>query len=235
VHAARAALRRVPVDTPLRRSRARGARQELPVRSRPTRCAASTPWRDFLERHDRVLAVQRPQRGLLGGLWELPGGELATARRPRARSRARCARASASPSATPSRSATIEHAFTHRLLRVHVYRGRRARGACGARAGTHTAGCRARRSPRCRWGTHAQGARARIGERRAIQEDDGRLEARLLWHGMFMFLLGSAHRLAEPQFANTRMGLAAHLEGVMNGTFVLALGAVWPRYRSPRP
>jgi (hydroxyamino)benzene mutase len=50
----------------------------------------------------------------------------------------------------------------------------------------------------------------------------------LLWHGMFMFLLGLLTGLAEPQFANMRMGLAAHLEGVMNGTFVLALGAVWP-------
>jgi (hydroxyamino)benzene mutase len=50
---------------------------------------------------------------------------------------------------------------------------------------------------------------------------------RLLWHGMFMFLLGLCTGLAEPLFANTRMGLAAHLEGVMNGTFVLALGSVW--------
>jgi hydroxylaminobenzene mutase len=50
---------------------------------------------------------------------------------------------------------------------------------------------------------------------------------RLLWHGMFLFLLGLVTGLAEPQFANTRMGLAAHLEGVMNGTFLLALGAVW--------
>jgi len=44
---------------------------------------------------------------------------------------------------------------------------------------------------------------------------------------MFLFLLGLFTGLAEPQFANTRMGLAAHLEGVMNGTFLLALGAVW--------
>jgi hydroxylaminobenzene mutase len=50
---------------------------------------------------------------------------------------------------------------------------------------------------------------------------------RLLWHGMFLFLLGLFTGLVEPQFANPRMGLAAHLEGVMNGTFVLALGAVW--------
>src|SRR6185436_18602908 len=53
------------------------------------------------------------------------------------------------------------------------------------------------------------------------------VKRRLMWHGMFLFLLGLLTGLVEPQFANTRMGLAAHLEGVMNGTFLLALGAVW--------
>ena len=50
---------------------------------------------------------------------------------------------------------------------------------------------------------------------------------RLMWHGMFLFLLGLITGFVETQFANTRMGLAAHLEGVMNGTFLVALGAVW--------
>ncbi|TLY49205.1 MAG: hydrogenase [Gammaproteobacteria bacterium] len=55
--------------------------------------------------------------------------------------------------------------------------------------------------------------------------DDSR--RRLLWHGMFLFLLGLVTGLVETRFSNTRMGLAAHLEGVMNGIFLLALGAVW--------
>jgi hydroxylaminobenzene mutase len=50
---------------------------------------------------------------------------------------------------------------------------------------------------------------------------------RLLWHGMALFLLGLLTGLIEQHFTNVRMGLAAHLEGVMNGTFLLALGAVW--------
>jgi hydroxylaminobenzene mutase len=50
---------------------------------------------------------------------------------------------------------------------------------------------------------------------------------RLMWHGMFLFLLGLLTGFAEQHFANVRMGLAAHLEGVMNGTFLVALGAVW--------
>jgi hydroxylaminobenzene mutase len=53
----------------------------------------------------------------------------------------------------------------------------------------------------------------------------------LIWHGMLLFLLGLLTGLAEPQFKNMRMGLAAHLEGVMNGTFVIALGAVWHELR----
>src|SRR5262245_56175952 len=58
---------------------------------------------------------------------------------------------------------------------------------------------------------------------------------RLIWHGMFLFLLGLCTGLVEQSFKNTRMGLAAHLEGVMNGTFLVALGAVWNEVRlSPR-
>lgn len=58
---------------------------------------------------------------------------------------------------------------------------------------------------------------------------------RLLWHGMFLFLLGLLTGFFEQTFSNPRMGLAAHLEGVMNGTFLVALGAVWTEVRlSPR-
>jgi hydroxylaminobenzene mutase len=56
---------------------------------------------------------------------------------------------------------------------------------------------------------------------------------RLLWHGMFLFLLGLLVGFVEQQFANPRMGLAAHLEGVMNGTFLVALGAVWTEVKLP--
>lgn len=54
---------------------------------------------------------------------------------------------------------------------------------------------------------------------------------RLLWHGMFLFLLGLLTGFVEQKFNNPRMGLAAHLEGVMNGTFLVALGAVWTEVR----
>lgn len=54
---------------------------------------------------------------------------------------------------------------------------------------------------------------------------------RLLWHGMLLFLLGLLTGLVEQKITNPRMGLAAHLEGVMNGIFLVALGAIWAEVR----
>lgn len=57
----------------------------------------------------------------------------------------------------------------------------------------------------------------------------------LLWHGAFLFLLGLLTGLVQQQLTNPRMGLAAHLEGLMNGTFLLAVGAAWDELRlAPR-
>ena len=52
-----------------------------------------------------------------------------------------------------------------------------------------------------------------------------------MFHGMCLFLLGLLTGFAEQHFANVRMGLAAHLEGVMNGIFLVALGAIWTHVR----
>jgi len=58
-------------------------------------------------------------------------------------------------------------------------------------------------------------------------------ERSIMWHGMFLFLLGLLTGLAQMHFTNPRMGLAAHVEGVMNGTFLIAIGAIWHRIRLP--
>jgi hydroxylaminobenzene mutase len=58
---------------------------------------------------------------------------------------------------------------------------------------------------------------------------------RLVLHGAVLFLLGLATGFVSPALENPRMGLSAHLEGLMNGTFLIALGAVWPHVRlAPR-
>jgi (hydroxyamino)benzene mutase len=72
-----------------------------------------------------------------------------------------------------------------------------------------------------------------VNQREETNMEDSK--RRLIWHGMFLFLLGLLTGFVEQNFANVRMGLAAHLEGVMNGTFLVALGAVWTNVRlSPR-
>jgi (hydroxyamino)benzene mutase len=48
-----------------------------------------------------------------------------------------------------------------------------------------------------------------------------------MFHGIVLFLLGLLTGFIQQKLANPRMGLAAHLEGLMNGTFLLALGAAW--------
>ena len=40
---------------------------------------------------------------------------------------------------------------------------------------------------------------------------------RLLWHGVFLFLLGLITGLAIPIISNHRMALSAHLEALLNG------------------
>ncbi|OBK23035.1 hydrogenase [Mycobacterium asiaticum] len=56
---------------------------------------------------------------------------------------------------------------------------------------------------------------------------------RLVWHGMLLFLIGVVTGTQQRRFTNMRMALSAHLEGVMNGTFLIALGAVWTQLDLP--
>ncbi len=49
----------------------------------------------------------------------------------------------------------------------------------------------------------------------------------LLFLGTILFLLGLLVGLFIPLMANPRMGLSAHLEGAMNGMFLIILGLIW--------
>ena len=57
---------------------------------------------------------------------------------------------------------------------------------------------------------------------------------RLMWHGAFLFLLGLLTGMIVPRFTNPRMGVSAHLEGVMNGMFLIALGLIWKEAKFTR-
>lgn len=57
---------------------------------------------------------------------------------------------------------------------------------------------------------------------------------RLIRCGVLLFLLGLLTGLIVPALSNPRMGLSSHLEGLMNGIFLVVLGLVWPRLRLSR-
>jgi hydroxylaminobenzene mutase len=52
--------------------------------------------------------------------------------------------------------------------------------------------------------------------------------------GALLFLLGLLTGFLVPAVRSPRLGLAAHLEGVMNGIFLMVVGAVWPHVRLSR-
>jgi hydroxylaminobenzene mutase len=56
--------------------------------------------------------------------------------------------------------------------------------------------------------------------------DDAR---RLAFHGMLLFLLGLLMGMVVQSVANPRIGLSAHTGTLLNGVFLVALAAVWPR------
>lgn len=52
---------------------------------------------------------------------------------------------------------------------------------------------------------------------------------RLIYLGVLLFLLGLLVGLVVPLFENPRMGVSSHIEGVLNGMFLIALGLIWNR------
>jgi A/G-specific adenine glycosylase len=103
-------------------AREAGDAAQLPARRpkrAPKRVHAVAAW---IERGGKVLAVQRPTRGLLGGLWELPGGEVeARARGPELVARVLQERTGLAVRDV-RRAGAFDYAFTHRQLRLTVYR-----------------------------------------------------------------------------------------------------------------
>jgi A/G-specific adenine glycosylase len=99
-----------------------GLTESLPRKTKkktPRPVSAVAGW---MERRGQVLMVQRPAEGLLGGLWELPGGDLLADEEP-ASALSRCLRERMGldvPGA--DELGTIEHVFSHLHMRVHVFR-----------------------------------------------------------------------------------------------------------------
>jgi (hydroxyamino)benzene mutase len=63
-------------------------------------------------------------------------------------------------------------------------------------------------------------------EKSILQKDQS---DKLIFYGILLFLLGLVVGLFVPMLANPRMGVSSHLEGVMNGIFLIVLGLIWNR------
>jgi len=57
---------------------------------------------------------------------------------------------------------------------------------------------------------------------------------RLLQLGALLFLLGLLVGLGVPRFTVPRLALSTHLLGIMQGTFLMVVGLLWPRLRFTR-
>ncbi|RAU90513.1 hydrogenase [Mycobacterium colombiense] len=51
--------------------------------------------------------------------------------------------------------------------------------------------------------------------------------------GLVLFLLGLCTGFPLPVLKNRRMALSSHLEGVLNGMFLVLLGLLWPHVHLP--
>lgn len=109
-------------------ARAAGDAAQLPVRAPKRAPKLVHAVAALVVRRGTLLAVQRPAQGLLGGMWELPGGETAANRRgPAGLAAVLRARAGLEIDAV-ERLGDVEHLFTHRTLRLRVFRCRAAGG-----------------------------------------------------------------------------------------------------------
>ncbi len=50
---------------------------------------------------------------------------------------------------------------------------------------------------------------------------------KLIFLGVILFFFGLIVGLLVPIFANPRMGVSSHIEGVLNGIFLIVLGLIW--------
>ena len=57
---------------------------------------------------------------------------------------------------------------------------------------------------------------------------------KLIFLGLLLFLAGLVVGLFAQNMANPRMALSGHLEGIMNGLFLVVLGLIWKRLILPR-
>jgi A/G-specific adenine glycosylase len=103
-------------------ARREGDAEALPIKARKKPPREVEAVVALVLRRGKALAVRRPRRGLLGGLWDLPGDALMSGEPPRAGLvRALRERVGLAVS-RPAKVGSVQHVFTHRKLKLHVFR-----------------------------------------------------------------------------------------------------------------
>jgi A/G-specific adenine glycosylase len=166
------------------------ARRELPDPGTVPRRASRGPAREVhgavvaVRRGRRLLVQRRPSNGLLGGLWELPGGQIERGESPEGAARRELTEETGLTAVGPLRAAgVVAHSYTHFRVRLHVFvvddvAGRLKRGA----------------TPHRRWMTPT--AFARLPRPKATEKAMRRVEA--LLHGEQLAGVQDPVRIARP-------------------------------------
>ena len=107
---------------------ARGEQAKLPAM--PTR--KRTPHYDIavgvIRRGDRILIARRPSEGLLGGLWEFPGGKTESGETPEQAVVREAAEEVGIAVRVEAPLTTVKHAYSHFRVTLHVFLCRHVRG-----------------------------------------------------------------------------------------------------------
>jgi A/G-specific adenine glycosylase len=114
----------------------RGLQQQLPLRSARRSLPHHQVGVGLLLHEGRVLVQQRPAEGLLGGLWEFPGGKQLPEETLPTTVRRELAEELAIDVAVGAKLAVVQHAYSHFKVTLHAYACHLVEGAPVARAAT---------------------------------------------------------------------------------------------------
>lgn len=118
-------------ECPIGRScqgRKEGDVESIPRKPRKQRVRAVRGVAAWIERKGRVLMVRREEGGLLGGMWELPGGTIEE-REPSESGLRRCLQETLALEVSRIEAqGQVEHLFSHRKLKLEIYRAHEAKG-----------------------------------------------------------------------------------------------------------
>lgn len=98
-----------------------GLADDLPLKSKRAEPPVVHAVAAAIRRNGKLLVVQRPLRGLLGGMWMLPGGDLTNGQTPEAALAQYAHGQTGLRIAVSSPVGEIRHQFTHRSLRLTIY------------------------------------------------------------------------------------------------------------------